>query len=238
MDFETWEPVYEQILDDFGYGRAGDKRARDVLRELFETRTDGDATATVEQTLAGLSFEGETVAVAGGAPGLEDDIETVERASAVVAASNAAETLRTVGVSIDCMVTDLDKVPATAEALTTEGVPVAVHAHGDNVDVVEATVPAFNLDAVIPTTQARPAGSVCNLGGFTDGDRAAFLADALGAECLLFPGWAFDDDSVTPEKRQKLSWAARLLHWLERRRNERFDVLDGRRTGLDISSFA
>ncbi|MFC7056889.1 6-hydroxymethylpterin diphosphokinase MptE-like protein [Halovenus salina] len=237
MNFETWEPVYGQILDDFGYPREGDQRAREALRELVEDQTDGNATAAVEETLAGLAFEGETVAVAGGAPGLEDDLVAIERASVVVAASNAAETLRTLGVDVDCMVTDLDKVPETAQELATEGVPVAVHAHGDNIDVIESIVPAFDIESVIPTTQARPTGPVYNFGGFTDGDRAAFLADAMGAERLLFPGWEFDDETVTAEKRQKLAWAARLLRWLERRRDEQFALLDGRRTELDVSSF-
>ncbi|CDK38752.1 hypothetical protein BN903_46 [Halorubrum sp. AJ67] len=34
-------------------------------------------------------------------------------------------------------------------------------------------------------------------------------------------------------KARKLDWAARLLRWLERRRGERFAVLDGRREAAD-----
>jgi len=36
-------------------------------------------------------------------------------------------------------------------------------------------------------------------------------------------------------KARKLDWAARLLRWLERRRNERFGILDGRRPELDAA---
>jgi len=36
-------------------------------------------------------------------------------------------------------------------------------------------------------------------------------------------------------KARKLDWAARLLRWLERRRDERFGVLDGRRADLDAA---
>ena len=96
-------------------------------------------------------------------------------------------------------------------------------------------VPDLAHGAVLPTTQAAPAGPVSNPGGFTDGDRAAFLADARGADRLVFVGWDFDDPDVDPLKRQKLEWAERLLRWLERRRGERFDVLDGRRQGIDES---
>lgn len=237
MDYETWEPVYQRILDDFGYDRAGDERARDTLAALFEERTDGRGVAVVDKTLGRLDFEGETVAIAGGAPTLEAELETVQRASAVVAASNAGAVLREAGYEVDCLVTDLDKVPETAQVLAAEGVPVAVHAHGDNSSAIESYVPQFDPESVIPTTQARPTGVVRNFGGFTDGDRAAFLADERGADRLLFPGWDFDDEEVTPEKRQKLEWAARLLSWLERRRDEQFDVLDGRRDGLDVAVF-
>ena len=88
---------------------------------------------------------------------------------------------------------------------------------------------------MIPTTQAAPADGVRNFGGFTDGDRAAFFADAVGAAELVFPGWAFDDPTVSAEKRHKLGWAERLLYWLERRRDERFGVLDGRRDAIDTT---
>jgi uncharacterized Rossmann fold enzyme len=131
------------------------------------------------------------------------------------------------------MVTDLDKNPETAIDLSERGVPVAVHAHGDNVAAVERYLPRFELGSVLPTTQAAPTGPVHNPGGFTDGDRAAFLADELGGSRLRFPGWEFDDPAVTDEKAMKLRWAERLLGYLERRRGERFELLDGRRAGID-----
>ena len=80
---------------------------------------------------------------------------------------------------------------------------------------------------------AAPVDAVANYGGFTDGDRAAFLADHCGADRLVFPGWDFDDPDVDGMKARKLDWAERLLRLLERRRGERFDVLDGRRGWID-----
>jgi len=223
MNYQTWLPVYERILADFGYDRAGDECARDHLAALV--------TAFDESRLDRL--DGATVAVAGAGPSLETEAAVAAAADVVVAASAAADRLREVGVAVDLMVTDLDKTPATARDLTREGVPVAVHAHGDNVPAVEQWVPLLDGEHVLPTTQAEPSGPVRNYGGFTDGDRAAFLADAFGAAALRFPGWDFDDQSVGAEKRRKLAWAERLLHWLERRRSERFAVLDGRRENVD-----
>jgi uncharacterized Rossmann fold enzyme len=229
MNFDEWEPVYEAILADFGYERGADEQARDLLVELLSGADVGG--------LDRLDVTGKTVAVAGAADTLEDEFEPVRGADVVFGASNAASRLRKAGLSVDCMVTDIDKRPDTAQALTAEGTPVAVHAHGDNIPALRDVVPELDPRSLVPTTQAQPAGPVRNVGGFTDGDRAAFLADALGAERLVFPGWAFDDATVGAEKQRKLTWAARLLHWLERRRDERFAVLDGRRTDLDMSAF-
>jgi uncharacterized Rossmann fold enzyme len=224
MEFDEWNPVYERLLADLGYDRAGDERARDRLAALTEPFDLGP----LRERVAGA-----TVAVAGGADCLADELDLAREADAVVAASVAADTCRDHGIAVDCMVTDLDKNPDTARRLTHEGVPVAAHAHGDNLDLVESVVPDCAGDCVFPTTQAAPAGPVRNVGGFTDGDRAAFLADHLGAATLRFPGWDLDDPTVDAEKRTKLAWAARLLRWLERRRDERFGPLDGRRAALD-----
>lgn len=230
MDFQTWEPVYEGILGDFGFERAADERARDVFVGMLRAEGAGTFDATT------LDFAGQTVAVAGAAPTLDDDLDIAREADAVVAASTAARTLRAADIGVDCMVTDLDGSPETAIRLTTYGTPVAIHAHGDNTREIQEYVPQCQLSVVLPTTQAAPAPPVRNFGGFTDGDRAAFLADHLGASGLVFPGWDFDDPAVTPMKRRKLRWAERLLYWLERRRDDQFAVLDGRREMIDTSS--
>lgn len=224
MHFEQWNPVYERLLADLGYDRGGDERARDRLAALA---TPFDIGPLREQV------SGATVAVAGGAERLVDELDVARDAEVVFAASVAADTCREYGVTVDCMVTDLDKNPDTARRLTHEGVPVAAHAHGDNLGLVESVVPDCAPDALLPTTQAAPVGPVRNFGGFTDGDRAAFLADHLGADSLRFPGWDLRDPTVGAEKHAKLDWAARLLRWLERRRDETFAPLDGRRPALD-----
>jgi len=227
MNFATWEPVYEAVLDDFGFARASDERARDLLADLVV----GADTLRPDA----FDFTGQHVAVAGAAPTLGDELDAVRGADAVVAASDAATTLREHGVTVDCMVTDLDERGDIARTLTREGRPVAVHAHGDNQPALRERVPDLALDAVLPTTQAAPAGPVYNTGGFTDGDRAAFLADHCGAAELVFVGWDFDDPDVDPTKRRKLVWAERLLRWLERLRSEQFTLLDGRRDTIDES---
>jgi hypothetical protein len=225
--FAEWEPVYERILASFGFDRSDDEDARDVLRSLVERgrRTcDGDV---LRRTVPGT-----VVAVAGAAPSLSEEVGRAAAADHVFAASTAVDVCRDHGVDVDLMVTDLDKNPETAVELTRSGTPVAAHAHGDNVAAVREWIPRFDTEYTLPTTQAAPAPPVENFGGFTDGDRAAFLADHLCAGSIVFVGWQFDDPTVGPTKPKKLRWAARLLTWLESRRGERFDVLDGHRDPL------
>jgi len=228
MEFQTWEPVYEALLAAFGYPRAGDERARDRLGELVTDMATYDP--------ADLALDGQIVAIAGAGPSLEREADRAASADAVLAASTAVDRLHDEGVTVDAMVTDLDKNPETGRELTESGTPVAVHAHGDNRPALRERVPRLAVEWVLPTTQAAPAGPVVNPGGFTDGDRAAFLADHCGAAELRFAGWDFDDPSVDPLKAHKLDWAERLLRWLERRRGERFDPLEGRRSGIDESA--
>ncbi|WP_227131124.1 6-hydroxymethylpterin diphosphokinase MptE-like protein [Halorubellus salinus] len=239
MDFETFEPAYEAVLADFGFDRASDEHARDVLADLAPR----GVLAAFEAVLGGRD-----VAVVAPGPSLAADLDAVAAAAddtegAVLAVSSAAPVLREHDVAVDAYVTDLDADPELAPVLTAEGVPSAVHAHGDNVPVVRDLMPECDREHVLGTTQAapRPDAGVVNVGGFTDGDRAAFLADHVGARSLSFPGWDLDDDAVGPMKAKKLAWARRLLAWLERDRSvrlgtdERFAVLDGHRDDVDLS---
>ncbi|SNZ03394.1 hypothetical protein SAMN06269185_0265 [Natronoarchaeum philippinense] len=223
MNESDWCPIYESILQAFGFDSGADEQARDVLAELSGP-FDLDLLADID---------GATVAIAGAGPSLDAEVEVAREADAVVAASTAARVLGERGVEIDLMVTDLDGAPETAVELSRAGTPVTVHAHGDNTDALREYVPQFDGDYLLPTTQAESVDHVRNFGGFTDGDRAAFLADELGAARLTFLGWDFDDPAVDPMKAEKLRWAGRLLYRLERDRGERFDVLDGRREEIE-----
>ena len=222
MEFDEWSPVYEAILAEFGFDRAADEHARDVLAEFVEPFD-----------LTRLDASDATVAIAGGAGTLRDELAEAAAADVVFAASTAADVLVEAGIPVDLLVTDLDKNPETARSFTESGIPVAAHAHGDNVPLVTELVPTFNTSCVLGTTQAAPVDAVYNFGGFTDGDRAAFLADHLGASELRFPGWDFDDPTVDVMKAKKLDWAERLLYWLETRRDDSFGLLDGRRAAID-----
>ncbi|MDD1659113.1 MAG: hypothetical protein LUP92_02550, partial [Methanomicrobiales archaeon] len=56
-----------------------------------------------------------------------------------------------------------------------------------------------------------PLPHIHNFGGFSDGDRAVFLALGLDAGEVVIAGFDLDDPSVNPVKRKKLLWARTLL---------------------------
>lgn len=226
LTWAEWERMYERIVADFGFDPAADRAGRDELAAQVGARALRPAQLP--------SLADETVAIVGAAPSLSPTAVRSAPVDTIIAASGAAAVLTGADVSVDMVVTDLDGSPATAAWLSQLGHPVVVHAHGDNRPQLRRWLPSIATEHCLPTTQVRPRGPVVNAGGFTDGDRAAFLACGLGAAELTFPGWDFDDPSVGPAKRRKLAWAERLLHWLERRRGDRFPILAGRRADIDL----
>jgi uncharacterized Rossmann fold enzyme len=228
MDFTEWEPVYEEILADLGFPRDADEAAREEVASLLQPPGfDRDRLR---------ELNGERVVIAGAGPSLPDELDRVRETDVVIGASTAVDVLLDAGIGIDLMTTDLDKNPDTVRRLAVESVPVVIHAHGDNRQLLHEVVPDLPVEGVLATTQAAPVGEIENYGGFTDGDRAAFLADAFGASGIGFVGWDFDDSTVSPVKRRKLAWAERLLYWLEARRGTSFDVLDKRRSAIDSTA--
>lgn len=199
MRFEEWEPHYTAICETFGFERAGDEEAA----RLIATLSDAD-----DSVLLAKHIKGKTVTVCGNAPSLLREADAIE--GTVLAADAAADVLFGAGILPDAVFTDLDGAEDSFFAMNLQGTLMVVHGHGDNMPLLRHWVPRFEGPLVL-TCQTRPFGHVHNWGGFTDGDRAAFAADALGAAEIRFAGFNLDDRSVPPMKRGKLLWARTLL---------------------------
>ena len=199
MQFAEWEPHYRGILDYFGFDREGDEEAARLLASLLERDN--------LLSLASLT-EGNAVTVCGNAPCLRRDLERVT--GIVFAADAAAEVLDDCGIRPDAVFTDLDGATDRFIEMNREGTIIVIHAHGDNMPLLHHWVPRFR-GRVVGTTQAAPLPRIYNFGGFTDGDRAVFAADELGASSITLAGFDLDDKNVDPLKRGKLFWARKLL---------------------------
>jgi hypothetical protein len=197
--FEEWEPCYLQILADFGFDRAADEEAARVLNGLLP-RDDLPVLRRIIREHA--------VTVCGNAPLLTDQLGRVK--GVVVAADAAAVRLYRLRIRPDAIVTDLDGATEEFVEMNRKGTVIVVHAHGDNIPLLHRWGPHLP-GPLAGTTQARPFGRIHNFGGFSDGDRAVYLAHALGASSVTLAGFDLDDPGVGPVKRGKLRWARRLL---------------------------
>jgi uncharacterized Rossmann fold enzyme len=171
--------------------------------------------------------------------GLADLLKQKNRPMAVISVDGASRLFMEKGIVVDLIVTDLD-------GLTTEDVitlhdrwrsTIVVHGHGNNLQAVKALIERVTLDdRYIFTTQVEPTRHVCNLGGFTDGDRAVFVGLALGFTRLVLvamdleagtigkyskPALASSPDDARvmvrhPVKQRKIQVALSILRWLAR----------------------
>ena len=200
MRFADWEPHYTAILDYFGFERDADEAAARLLEEVADGRDDVG--------LLEALIRGRAVTVCGNAPSLPDELDRIE--GTVLAADAAAEVLAGHGIRPDAVFTDLDGATDTFVDLSRQGTVMVVHAHGDNVPLIRHWVPRLP-GPLVATTQAAPFAHIHNFGGFTDGDRAVFAADDLGAASIRIIGFDLADKNVDPVKRGKLYWAGVLL---------------------------
>jgi len=216
MQFSEWEPIYAEILADFGFSREEDEVAARLLQSLLLGRK-GDLSI---KELASMIRE-RRVLVCGNGPSLPKGLAEARDAGqgspepskrgdpVIIAADGATTAILAVGALPDVIVTDLDGFMPDILAANGLGSAAVVHAHGDNLAALREYVP--KLTKVLATTQAAPLEGVYNFGGFTDGDRAVFLARRFGAKEIRMVGFDYDDPTVTAKKKKKLAWARRLV---------------------------
>ncbi len=80
------------------------------------------------------------------------------------------------GIRPDVVVTDFDFEPE--KLIGYDGVVLGGHAHGDNMGIFKGY--AGRMARIIPTVQSWPTGCSILPPGFTDGDRAAYIAAYMG----------------------------------------------------------
>lgn len=210
MEYAAWEPFYRKIREDFGYSQEADEAvAADLDRILGGRRAD-------EEALRGL-LHGRPVVVAGNGPDLAAKMRKTD--AVLITADEATSVALAKGVWPDLLVTDLDGDVGDQLRANARGTLALVHGHGDNGPAVRRWAPRFT-GATVATTQGRPSGRLRNFGGFTDGDRAVFLADHFGAATIRLLGFDFERPSPKDQdrrtKQRKLDWAYLLLENLGR----------------------
>jgi len=213
MRWELWRPWYEKIVAQLNLDKVTDEIAAKTLNYLLPKPDIIKLTSLIK---------GKECSVFGAGPSLDDDLKKLERAgflnkTLIVADGATSAVLKYRDPEI--IVTDLDGNVADQLDAWRRGSWLVVHAHGDNVEQVR-TLPELN-ERVIGTTQVEPFGKLYNFGGFTDGDRAAFMAHELGASKIYLAGMdlgtkigRYSGDKNRGRKRIKLEICGELLSWL------------------------
>jgi len=212
MKYSDWDPIYKEILVDFGFEQEKDDEAAEVASELIARKRE--EVETVKREVEML-LKGKIALICGNAPCLERDIREKEfddlsRDHVVIAADGATSVLLRNAIIPELVVSDLDGNIADILYANRLGAIIVVHAHGDNIAMLKKVLPVLN-ENVICTTQSKPIHNVFNFGGFTDGDRCVFLATEFGADKIELIGFDFEDEEVSAKKKKKLKWAKRLI---------------------------
>ncbi len=214
MRWEIWRPRYERIVKRLGLDKRSDEDAAMILDGLLP---EPDVRALKK------IVRGRECVVFGAGPSLEGDLKRLERdgyLKKVLIAADGATSAVMKYRGPDIIVTDLDGNVGDQLRAWRQGSWMIVHAHGDNIEQVQKFVPMLK-ERVIGTTQVRPFGELYNFGGFTDGDRAAFMAHELGASKIYLAGMdlgrkigKYSGDKDPKRKLIKLEICKEMLSWL------------------------
>jgi uncharacterized Rossmann fold enzyme len=173
------------------------------------------------------------VFIFGAGPSLEESIKQAKRflennqySVTIIAVDGAAKALLQNNLKIDIIVSDLDgSIPTLVKCHEINKSILVLHAHGDNIPSIKKVKSLIQKENVIGTTQISETTKVKNFGGFTDGDRAAYLASNMAAQKIILFAFDFgeeigkyskpeiytDNVPITENKAIKLSIAKDLL---------------------------
>jgi 2-amino-4-hydroxy-6-hydroxymethyldihydropteridine diphosphokinase len=217
VEYTKWAPHYERIRREFGFPPDREEAAATLLETLLPPAARADPLGRVRSRLYGREAIVVGLAPEAGPPPLWRR-PAAEPSPALVAADGATSACLAAGLVPTLVVTDLDGPVPSEIAANRRGSLVVVHGHGDNLPALSEWVPQFPGE-LVGSWSGPPRGPLINVGGFTDGDRAAFLAEHCGAPRILLWGFDFDrveeqDPSKRARKLAKLTWARQLLQLL------------------------
>ena len=209
-----WNSKYNEILKEFNFNKQEDTDSAKLLDSILGEEDH-------MEKIHGL-IENQNVFVIGAGPSLSYAIPVLQnfKKTVKIVADSAVKPLIENGIKPDIIVTDLDGDEATFRRIGNSKAIFVVHAHGDNISKLSFVK---NFKNCIGTTQTRPFGKLQNFGGFTDGDRAVFLASYFKAKKIILFGMDFGKrigkfSNTKPNERsiklKKLKKGISLLEWL------------------------
>ncbi|NHI91606.1 MAG: DUF115 domain-containing protein [Candidatus Lokiarchaeota archaeon] len=230
MNWFEWESYYNEIKNSINLSFEKDIDAAKLLNEQLDE-------IEVEETLreVAILIDNNTCHIFGCGPSLEFNIEYVmekkiiKRQDVIIAADGATKALLMQDIAPDIIVSDLDGDIEAIKKANKRGSIIIIHAHGDNLQKIQELTKEYRRR--IGSVQIKPFGLLKNFGGFTDGDRAVFLAEHFNARKICLYGFDFgkivgkyskarflNDIEGTEEKITKLKIAKDLISMLHEKR--------------------
>ena len=213
MTIRGWKTIFKEIRKEFGYKEIDDLHSARKLNSFLKKRF-------LKKEFQGLILN-KTVFVIGAGPSLSRSLSYVKRCKNVtkIVADGAVQALLEKNIKPDILMTDLDGDLKSIKKIGKTKIPIIVHAHGDNFDKLDIVKDFSNVSG---TTQTKKFGKIENFGGFTDGDRCAFLAEFFKAKKIVLIGMDFGQNIGKYSKRKvvnrnmklkKLKFGKRILEW-------------------------
>lgn len=224
MFYKEYILIYEKIAQDLAIQLKDDKKASDILNGLLQNKN-----LVLIESLENLISDKEVV-VFGAGPSLENSVIKHKNNfdnMIKIAADGATTALLENNILPDFIVTDLDGKVSDQLIANSKGSILVIHAHGNNIEKLEKYVSMFK-GKLLGTTQIDPESykNLHNFFGFTDGDRAVYLADYFHAKKISLIGFDFDgtigkysfaENKDKKLKLKKLKWCKYLIDHLRNR---------------------
>lgn len=184
---------YRKIARKLKIKKQTDREAAQLLNSLIEYKNFNRAYQRLQETI-----QDRIVLIFGAGPSLLEAIKQVKKyltkenkKPLILAVDGATQALLENSIDVDIIVTDLDgSLEAITNSYYNNNSLLVVHAHGDNIEKIMKIKELLTKENIIGSTQLEDLNNVKNFGGFSDGDRAAYLAANLRAKKIVL--FAFD----------------------------------------------
>jgi uncharacterized Rossmann fold enzyme len=224
MDYEDWKSTYKKIVSDFNYSVETDEEAAGTLDKLLQEKRNLFPISKLMYLI-----NSREIMIFGAGPSLEESILKHKQKltdKLKIAADGTTTALLKNNIRPDVIVTDLDGKVSDQLKANSEGSIIIIHAHGGNINKIKKYVPKLE-GKILGTTQINPEPYVFlhNFGGFTDGDRAVYLADHFHAKKIFLIGfdfngkigeYSFAENKDKKLKLKKLQWCKYLINLLNK----------------------
>jgi hypothetical protein len=213
MTMHGWKTKFKEIRKELGYLEKDDLHSAKKLNSILKKRFSKKQLEN--------EIKNKTVFIIGAGPSLSKSLKYVKKCKNVttIVADGALRGLLEENIKPSIVVTDLDGDLNSIKKIGKTKIPIIVHAHGDNYNLLEITKKFSN---VVGTTQTKTFGKMENFGGFTDGDRCIFLAEYFNAKKIVLIGMDFGKKIgkyskhkvVNPKiKLKKLKFGKKITEW-------------------------